>query len=302
MKTNTLIQFASLGLFGLSALTGYAVVPTNTVDIGMPLAVDFGGTTKTDGWYNLSSAPKNRVVQYESLSLPGNSGYPSFFQSTQPWPSPIDSQVYSSGTSTAYLSKSANGAAGGPYPAGDSIYFAGFGTEPNTFDGSLTVTESAPIADLSTVMFQVEFGEAYTYDFYDDPVDGLALPALTLFYGDSETITLSGVFQEKVMSLYNGTVDMPTGPEGEMVPEDIFINLWAFQYDVSGYEDITSFSLEFSGAEHAQLYAMQLDQSDIAYGGTSMVPVPEPSSVSLGLGLAVLTLVSVHQRRKVSTR
>ena len=298
MKTRNKLHIVTSILLSLAAVSAHAVDPTSTVDIGMPKAIDFGGTTKTDGWYNLSSAPKNRIVQYQEISLPGNSGYPSFFQSSNPWPSPIDSQVYTSGSSTASLSKSSNGVAGGPIPSGDSIYFGSFGTEINTFGGALTVTESDPIANLATVMLQVEIGEAYTYDFYDG-IDYASLPVLTLNYGDSQTITMAATFTEKVMALYNGTVEMPTGPGGSMQDEDIFVNLWGFQYDVSGYDDITSYSLEFGAVEHAQLYALQLDQSDISYG-SSMIPVPEPSTWAFGLGIATLLFASLRRRRAAS--
>ncbi len=275
-------------------LLSTALSAQNAILDALPVAVDLGGNTKYDGWYNLTASQKTKTIHGVEQTIPGNSGYPGFMGSTNAWPSPIYSQLKSYGeTSTVGLQKTANGVAGGPFPSGDSLYYGSFGSEPNTFGGSVGIFEDSPLADLNTILFQVQIGEAWTYDYFVDPVDGIQEPVLTLEYGDGLSATIAADISELMLAAYNGTVEMPTGDE------DVFINLYGYQWDVSDYSNISSFSIEFDAVEHAQLYALQLDQSSVDYGTTSMIPqaVPEPGTWALIAGSSMLAIVLVRRRR-----
>ncbi|MDQ8195860.1 PEP-CTERM sorting domain-containing protein [Coraliomargarita sp. SDUM461004] len=267
----------------------------------LPQQIELGGMTKSDGWYNLSSATKTKTVHGQEYTFPGITGYPTFFGSTGAWPSSIESQLNSSVATPAELVKTANGLGGGPFPSGDSMYYGSFGTDPNAYGGSLAVQEANPLTSLQTVTFQVQFGGAWTYDFVDNQTTGLEVgalttasyfPQLTLTLQDSSTQTLTADWASLMVNAYNGTVEMPSGDE------DVFINLYGFQWDLSSYDNIVSFDVEFSGVEHAQLYALQLDQSTQAYT-SSVLPVPEPASASAILGVAVIAFVAARRRKRV---
>ncbi len=91
---------------------------------------------------------------------------------------------------------------------------------------------------------------------------------------------------------YNGTVDMPTGPE------DVYINTYLYDWDLSAYSDITDFEIQWTGVQHAQLYALQLDQGSI-YTSLNSDPtaVPEPSTMIL-LGSCALFGIPAEIRRR----
>ena len=235
----------------LTLLTGLSLTLNLTATpVGIPLT----GNTQTDDWSN------------SSLTAAANPGYGSF-PGSGAWPQPIASD--SGGD--ASLNKIANGAGGGPYPGSGSIYFGGFSGDPNVDGGTLSVTDNSPVANLQTVVFQIEIGEAWTYDFYNG-----VLPTLS-YNGGTQNLVADFTSLSQV---YNGTVEMPTGDE------PVYINTWALQWDLSAIEaEITSFSLTFTGVQHAQLYSMQLDQSD-----TFTQAVPEPTAgVLIGLGAFVMT-------------
>ncbi len=266
-----------------------------------PVAVDFGAGSKYDGWYNLSNnttTPMTKVIHGEEHDLYGSSGYGGF-PGSGAWPSPIDSQLQSNAGAKATLDKVANGSGGGPYPASSGIYYGGFNGDPNINGGILGVNEASPLSGLGTIVFQVQIGEAFTYDYYDDATLGLQVPSLTLNFDGDSPVTLSADFSELIYAAYNGTIEMPTGPGGTMQDEDLFINLYGYQWDVSDYSDVVSFDIEFTAVQHAQLYALQLDQSTVDYGNTSMIPVPEPETWALVFGSAAFLIGIIRRKRRV---
>lgn len=224
------------------------------------------GNTDYDGWVGLTAG-----------NYPGFGGFPG----TSAWPSGIgsnralDNSFNASESGDAELVKVSNGAAGGPYLASGSIYFGGFSSELNYDGGTLAVQDSTPVSDLQNVIFQIQIGEAWGYDLHNRE-----LPVLEF---NSGAQALSATNSLLIDQFYNGTVEMPTGDE------DVFINTYLVQWDLSGIaEPITSLSVSFTGVQHAQLYALRLDQSDV------YTPVPTPGALALvGLGGAV----SLRRRR-----
>lgn len=316
MTTSSRFQFAFATLAVLAASAAHAQTYTGIQD-AIPTATGLTGTVKDDGWYNLTSQSQTKVVDGVSTTIAGNTGYPTVFQSTNPWPKGIASQVNTGGASTAAnFNKVGNGSGFGPYPASDSLYAISFSNNYNAKGGTLGVFESNPVANLGTVVFQLEMGSANGYDFYEPSVTtggatplGTAsnrsigelsvtnyFPTLNLTFADSSTLSLAADFAALTAKGSNGTILMPTGPGGSNVEETIWINLYAFQWDLTSYSNVASYNITWSVVEHSQTYAARLTSSDV-FTQVVATPVPEPQTYAMmlaGLGMMGLML----RRRK----
>jgi hypothetical protein len=234
--------------------SGAMAAPMALIDPELP------GTTQYDEWTNAS------------LTIAGNPGFPGF-PGSGAWPNPIGSDAAGSGDAT--LNKIANGTGGGPYPASGSIYYGGFSGDLNVNGGTLAVIDTTPVANLANLVFQIQIGEAWTYDFFNH-----TLPSLTYTTAGGDT-TLTADDAAHVVLLeqfFNGTVPMPTGDE------PVYINTYLLQWNLADAAGITAISVSFTAVQHAQLYALRLDQSDV------FAQVPEPASLAL-IGAGVLTLL-----------
>lgn len=209
---------------------------------------------------------------------PGFPGFPGYGN----WPRNI---AASSGD--AELTKLANGAGGAPYPSGSSIYYGGGSGAANVDGGTLAAVDSSPLVDLNFVTFQLTIGEATGYDFFNN-----VLPSLS--YNDLSQNLVATSFT--IDQVDNGTFLNPdTG-----LPEALFNNTYYLTWDLSDIEDaIETLSISFTGVQHAQLYALRLDQYVLAIednGGVIVDPtdppavVPTPSALGLALVGGLLTL------------
>lgn len=294
------LAITALTVFSLNAATAFAADPPTGVQDAIPVAKALSGTKKDDGWYNLSSSSKTKIVDGASITISGNTGYPSGFgfpPSTSAWTNPIASQVNSGGVK-ANFNKVGNNAENtfGPYPATDGLYALSFTNVANAKGGTLGVFEANPVADLANVVFQVEIGGANGYDFYrpGTPAGTVASgtpqigaltnidysPKLNLTFAGGATTTLTAGWAELSAQGENGTTTIPGGGT-----EAIYVNLYAFQWDLSSYNNISSFNITFDVVEHSQTYAARLTQSDVF---NQVVAVPEPESYAMllaGLGL-----------------
>lgn len=325
MTTSSRFQFAFATLAVVAASTAQAQTYTGIQD-AIPTAVGLTGTVKDNGWYNLTASAQTKTVDGVSQTFAANTGYPTVFTAANAWSKPIASQVNTGGTAAA-LNKVANGngtgglnkfnADGtrnstawggtgfGPYPAGDSLYAISFSNEYNTKGGTLGVFEANPVANLGTVVFQLELGNANGYDFYESTVGATTtlgtagsrqvgslsvtnyFPTLNLTFADNSTLSLSADFAELAAKGFNGTIPMPTGPDGSNVDEPIWINLYAFQWDLTSFSNVTSYNITFNVVEHTQTYAARLTQSDV-FTQVVAAPVPEPQTYAMmlaGLGM-----------------
>ena len=336
MTTSSRFQFAFATLAALLAGTAHAQTYTGIQD-AIPVNVGLAGNVKDNGWYNLTSTSQTKTVDGVAQTFAANTGYPTVFTAANAWPTPIASQVNTGGTAAA-LNKVANGngtgALGkfnadgtrnstawggtgfGPYPAGDSLYAISFSNEPNTKGGTLGVFEANPVANLSNVVFQVELGSANGYDFYEPSVGATTalgtagsrqvgsltvtdyFPTLNLTLANNTTVSLNATYAELSAKGFNGTIEMPTGTDGALEDQPIWINLYAFQWDLRGYNNIASYNITWNVVEHTQTYAARLTQSDV-FNQVVATAVPEPQTYALMLaGMGMMGVVL--RRRKAA--
>lgn len=227
-----------------------------------------GGTQGSEGWSNF-----NPILYSGYGSFPGLAS----------WSTPFASN---SGSGNATIDKIANGDGGGPYfGSSGTIYSGGFSGVQNTYGGTLSVLDSAPVGNLKSIVFQLEIGEAFGYDLYSHN-----LPTL---FVNGEAVALVPAFSSLFNQLENGTFT-PPGQD----PQPLYINTWAFQWDLSSYSSaINSFEIQFSTVQHSQIYAMQLDQSN-AINSSSIIPsaIPEPSTYLL-MVIGAATLLILRKKR-----
>ncbi|MDB6080233.1 MAG: hypothetical protein JWO82_3980 [Akkermansiaceae bacterium] len=248
MKTSTnIITKVALAALLLTSSTTFAeyVTDADPVTAGnqpgsVYSPVSLTGTTKSEGWTAMTAA-----------NYPGNGGFPG----TSAWTGPLASQVGPNAGANG-LAKLANGTAGGPYPSSGSIYHGGVLSIPNTFGGTLAAQASGTglLSGVKTVVFQLDIGEAWTYDLYND-----VAPVLT-YTTSAGTFTVNASFASKYAKVYNGQVLM----NGENV--DLYINSRSYQFNLSGVSGtITSLSVKFNGVQHSQVYGAGLQQSTTTY-------------------------------------
>lgn len=211
--------------------------------------IGLGGTYKTEGWEKLTST-----------LYPGNGSFPGWSAWVGALASQVDTDAGSSG-----LAKIANGVGGGPYPSSASIYFGGTGVLPNLFGGTLETqtSGSSVVSGLRTVIFHLDIGEAWTYDLYS-----AAAPVLYVTTS-SGTTSIPATYSSRYAKVYNGQVWM----NGKY--EDLYINSRAYQFNIGSLGTITSFTVRFSGAQHAQIHGAGLEQSSQAYT-TNELPAHVP--------------------------
>lgn len=230
----------------------------------MPLAhaqvvnPNLAGTTSYDGW--------------NDLSLYAYPGFPSF-PGLSNWPRPMDSRAPGSGDAEMTRLAIAADGTGGGYPAEESLYFFSFAQVPNALGGTLRVEDRTPVANVRTVVFQIEIGEIEGYDF----VSPAGFPTLKI---NGQSTGLASLTPVQLNRYQNGTY---FSPETEQ-EEPVYITTWGFQWDTSNLGAINSIQIDFSVVTHAQIYSMRLDQSTQAYassvfdgGGTTETRVIELS-------------------------
>lgn len=246
------------------------VVSTASVSFGAMALIDpaLPGSTQTDAWTSAN------------LIASANPGYGSF-PGSSPWPGGIGSGTPNVGNAgDAQLNRLGGGTfGGGPFPSGSSLYFGSFDITANINGGKLGVADATPVANVANIVLQVQIGEATGYDFLNH-----VMPVLN-FNGGSQALAATNAITLEQFD----TGDTFPAPGGD---QPIYINTYLLQWDTTALGAITSFSVDFNAVQHAQLYQLRLDQSDVFQA------VPEPSSVTLaGLALAGVIGLAWKKRR-----
>lgn len=225
----------------------------------MPVIFSGGGSTSFDGWANINSA-----------NFSGYGGFPG----NSVWPNPIGSNIGASGDSElARVAGSPTG--GGPFLASDSIYFGSFAQVPNALGGTLRVSDMTPLPNLKTLVFQIQIGEADSYDFHDPS----GYPVLKV---NGQANAVGASFEPVLLGRYqNGSFFSPETQQ----EEPVYVNTWAFQWNLAEGTTVASFQIEFSAVTHAQVYALQLDQTSALQTQqvfSNFKPPPQIRLVSVG--------------------
>ena len=221
------------------------------IGFGQIQVVNFGsGSSGSDAWVNVNSANF-----YGYGGFPGNA----------PWPAPIGSN--GTGSGDADLSRVAGSpTGGGPFLSSSSIYFGNYAQIPNALGGTLRVSDSTPLANLKTLVFQIQIGEATGYDLY-------SAPTLKINGGSSiVNLLFSGILNR----YQSGTFFSPATE----LDEPVYVNTRGYQWDVSSLGAVTSFAIDFSGVTHSQIYGLQLDQSSSVFS-TAVIPEPNVGGLIL---------------------
>ncbi len=221
--------------------------------------VNFGsGSSDSDAWVNVNAS------NFSGYSRPPFSS---------PWVVPIGSNGIGSGD--ADLNRVAGSpTGGGPILSSSSIYFVGNDTLPNVMGGTLRVSDLTALANLKTLTFQIQIGEATGYDLY-------SAPTLKINGGSSVVTPLFSVIINRYQ---DGTFQNPD----TNLNEPVYVNTRGYQWDVSSLGAVTSFAIDFSGVAHSQVYGLQLDQSSSVF---STAVVPEPNVGGLVLAAACFFLI-----------
>jgi hypothetical protein len=200
------------------------------------------GSTQYDEWVNLNAATFPGVTG----GFPGSAAWAAGGMGSN-----------ATGSGDAQFTK----LSGNAFAATASIYSGGFVATPNSLGAAMAVTDATPLAGVQTIVFQIDIGEAFGFDFFND-----VAPVLSYNGGSQNLAALSAQITGTVQ---NGTFLNPV----TMQEEPVFVNTWMVTWDVSSLGPISSLSVGWSDVMHSQIYALRLDQSDVA--------VPEPGTLVL---------------------
>ena len=214
----------------------------------MPVQFDGGGNTSYEGW--------------KDLTRDYYSGY-----GMGSWPSGISSNAPQTGAQLVKIT-------GEAYPGTESIYFPSMNLNQNELGGTLAIQDSAPLAGVRTIVLQIKIGEGLLHDFHTPN----GYPAIKINQMGSY---IEPTFSTRMNQVPNGFYGLS---ETEEYP--IYITTWAFQWNLDQGVTVESFQIEFSAVTHAQVYALQLDQTSVLQPqrvfSKNQIP-PEIKLVSVGL-------------------
>ena len=225
--------------------------------------VNLTGNTEFEGWSELTGENNPDLL--------------GFFGNTIPWRDAIAPNEPGSAGSATFGKDSGIG-----YPASSSIY--NFSINP-LGEGNYAVRDMSPIADLETIIFQLDLGGDFS-TFKAKPV---------LNYNDGSQDLAADFY-----SLTPGNFTFADPNEEAQDPLPTFNH--AFQWDLSEVDsNINSYEIVWTTGAHSSNYAMQLDSGDTFSQQVSTIPeltifpeqvsaVPEPSTYAAILGIVAISI------------
>ncbi|MDF7807268.1 PEP-CTERM sorting domain-containing protein [Pontiellaceae bacterium B12219] len=179
---------------------------------------------------------------------PGVGSYPG----AAAWPFAIGSMETGSGDA-ALMKESGTG-----YPGSAGIY--------SSAGGVFSISDSTALANVQTIVLAFDYGAGSTPSFTSGP--SLTLNGSTVLGAADRTLSLGS-------------------REDTIAGNEVTIFTEIYQWDLQAEGTVNSFSVEYDVGEHAQQYAIQLEQSDV-YSAA----IPEPATMALfgGAGLALAFL------------
>lgn len=215
------------------------------------------GSTSSDGWNNLT------IGNFSGFgNFPGRAN----------WPSSIQANVPGSGDARLWRIAGAPRNDGGPYPAGEGLYFGNTTQFINDPGGILEIEDSTPVAGLRTVVLQFKIMEAMGHDF----VLPSGLPQLFLNGGSSG---VSAGYPRLLVARYQDG-DFPSPETGQLEP--LYVNTVVFQWDLPPSTTATSFRIRFSGVTHSRIFEMRLDQTSVLQTQQVFHEIPALRLLSIG--------------------
>ena len=208
--------------------------------------INLPGNTETSGWDDLKVSNPYWAAN----------GYPTAYPGTAAWPEPVSANAAGSQGSAGFMKKSGNG-----YFSGSSLYDAGGA-------GTFSVSDSSPIADLATLVFQIDSGTSIgVLPLLNYNGGSQALPANYFAQGDGEYLTFN--FQT-----------------GQSFPTQNR----AWQWDLTGL-DVDSYEIIWGSVPNNHLTQYEIN---LTAGDAFVQAVPEPSSVVM---ISLVSLALFRRRR-----
>jgi len=138
------------------------------------------------------------------------------------------------------------------YPGSSSLY--------SSAGGVFSVSDDDPLPGLQTLVFSISIGAGTTGDIVTGP-----------------TLSVNGGTS---IGAADQTWDLGSS-QATIGGFEVTQTRYSYQWDLSGFgSGVDSYDIRFSTGEHAQTYAMQLDEGD-SFSSANPTAIPEPSTLLL---------------------
>jgi hypothetical protein len=222
-----------------------------------------GGTPTTDSWTQLNAAHYGATGTFPGAGVAVNVG-------------PDTASAFGATFNKTTASENGYLAAGGFYAA---------------FSETHLNVNSAALAGVQTLVFQLNAttGSSGAFVTASDNIDVLVAPTLTLFNSGG------GVIASGIAAEFDSINTFASSTAGGFAQND---NLDAYQWDLSAYSSVASYTLSWQVEYHSDINGIKLTQStEQTSADLTAVATPEPATWAMMIGgLALLVLVTRRQR------
>lgn len=138
------------------------------------------------------------------------------------------------------------------------------------------LTSSTPLTGMESFVFQISIAAGLSGPFGGTPLSFAALPSLTLTLADNSVINVGAA----TFSLLQASAPATVPVVGTTTLES-----YGFQWDLSSYGDIASYTLNWQVAYHSITYGLDVTESSQPHSENVLQTIPEPSTwLLLGVG------------------